>query len=829
MLRRKKRIPYDPPSARKKNTKRKPWRRVDQVFLSRRMLVLKGAIVAAFGALSARLGYMQIAHGADYAQEATDKVVHWRKEKAPRGLIFDRVGRSLAENRRAWEVRIVPADLPAQKSTDWQVIRDYLITALRLPEALVVNPAGVPLGMEDTVYGRVARLLDATTPEDIQGWIDTIKQKATFNYLVLVDHELTPNQVGTFRAAANELPGVEVINYFDYLVRNIGDPRQPITLKRDVSRDIALKLAANRLYLPGVELDDSVLVRKYPGSEVMSHILGYVQTISKEEFESDNNRTPAGNPIYDRDDIIGTAGLEAKMEEMLRGQKGGRYVEVNAHGLEVGDIPGTENPPVPGKNLKLTIDLELQAAINDALAKGIRFSNEDRAAKQAGKEFKSGSGAVVVLDPRNGEVLALVSYPNYDNQLFIDGISVRKFQEYKNDPNKPLFNRAYADHFPPGSTLKLFTAISALREKLIDEGTKFTCKSAIKVPWTWDETKGTSYPCWSRSHGFSHNELTVVDAIEQSCDIFFYNVGTPRQPIEGTSDYLHYRDLELSGALGALHYFQGLGIQRIKKNLTERFWFSARTGIDLPGEARGLVPDPQWKQDIKNDGWSSGDTINVSIGQGDFLASPLQVALNVATLANGGTIYKPQLVQAVVADDGKPVQRFDPKVLRKLKLNSKHLNIVHEGMRRVVNEDQGTANHTIDADGTPVTKWPLTNPAGEPQIIVGGKTGTAEFGKQNDDLTYDSQHAWFTCFAPFDAPEVAVVVFIYDGGEGASYAVPVADKVLRAYFELTGKRPRGLVLREDGKPISEQNPAPSGHPGAQTGTPVPNATPQAAN
>lgn len=823
MLKRHKRIPYDPPGQRKKG-KRQTWRRSDQIFLTRRMLLMKGAIAAGFTALLGRLGYMQIVKGSHYSEATRDYTEKWLRTKATRGLIFDRQGRALAENRRVWEVLVVPSELPDDDTPEYEAVRNRLITALHLPDLLVVDPEGVPTGSEETVYRRLARLMgysdQATEPpvaifdrlpkrlgpppkSKIQDFVDSIEFEATFNWYVAID-DFNPDDAARIRAVAQELPGVLIMNQFDYLVANTAVRDAPIVLKRGIPRETALLLEANRIKLPGVHLDDTALVRAYPGGDSMSHILGYVGTIDRAELKAEANQTAGGNPIYDADDIIGKNGIETTMEEVLRGSKGGRYVQFDGMGFERETIH--ENPPVPGRNLKLTIDLELQALATQALADGLRFSNEDRLDAGLG-EFDAGSGAVVVLDPRNGEVHALVSYPSYDNQLFVDGISVRKFKEYNENQHKPLTNHAYANQFPPGSTIKLFTALAGLRDKVITADTTFTCTGGIYVPFTWDITQGVKYLCWQHA---GHETVDLATAIEQSCDVYFYNVGTPKKQLDGADDFLSYRDYHFdSQTQGDLHYFQGLGIDKIHDYLFKRFWFGQQTGIELPWEAAGIVPSPAYKQEIFEDGWSAGDTINTSIGQGFLEASPLQMALNTAVIANGGTIYQPRLLHEIVDDAQKPIQPIDTKRKRRTKIDEDHLYVVRQGMWRVCNSERGTAHHSTDRvtfEQTP--KWLLTNPEGEEQIVIAGKTGTAEVGAKKDDGTYTDSHAWFTCYAPFDEPEVVVTVFLNKGGEGSSYAVPIADRVLRAYFELAGKRKRGLVLREDTEPIGKHFSAP---------------------
>ncbi len=830
MLRRKKRMAYDPPGS--KARKRKPGvaRRSDQIFLTRRVFMVKSAVVAGFSVLAARLGYMQIVKGSVYTEEAESNVVDWVELKPTRGLVFDRAGRPLAENRRTWAVRIIPTELPKRDTAEFRRVRDTLITALRLPDSLIVDRDAVPKEARETVFTRVGRLLGDQTADDTRETIDYIGRQADINYVVLMKKNLSSDEAARINAVKQELPGVEVVNYFDYLVRNYRYLQTEITVKGDVSKEVALKLEANRLYLPGVVLDDSVLVRSYPGGPVMSHILGYVGLIGQEDLDDTENVIRVdedGNKTYryyKPDDIIGKNGLERQMESILRGQKGGYWIEKDAYGVEQRQLIDGSSPAVPGRNIQLTIDLELQAAISDALGSGVAFSNADRLEKHPEKTADAKGGAVVMLDPRNGEVLAMASFPQYDNQLFIDGLSPRKMDEYL-DPssNQPMQDRAYASGFAPGSTIKLFMALAGLKEGVIDESTTFTCTGAIQVPWTWNEAEGNYYLCWIHSAANDHHgDVAVVDAIERSCDIFFYNVGTPKQTPEGATQPLHYRDyFWKQGQLGDLHYFKGLGIDKIHDNLKNNFWFGEPTRVELPFETLGLVPSREYKQKTFNDGWSSGDTINTSIGQGYFLVSPLQMAVNTALLANSNAIYRPTIVRALVDDTVNIQQSFPTEVLRKPQFAPEHLALVREGMRRVTQGDQGTANYVYDENYQPVTKWPLTNPPDDPdQITIGGKTGTAEFGRQNEDGTYDEAHAWFTCFAPYENPEVVVTVFVEQGGEGATYAVPIADKALRAYFELTGRRKRGAVLDPDGKPLNPRASTP-----AATGTPAPVTTP----
>ncbi len=812
MINRRKRIQFEPEgiNAKRPDTSR---RTAERLWLNRRMLLVKGAVAGGFVALGGRLAQLQLMEHETYQEQATSYTHRNRLQLAPRGLIFDRAGRPVAENQRTWAVQVTPAGLPDDPE-ELRRVKETVINALGLSQTLIVDPEAVPLGSENTVYARIGMLLDNADEEAQQEWIDFISFEATRNYVVLCEPNLTADQAATFRAAAQELPGVQVVSYLDYLLLNSWSGSEvPITIAKNVSREIALKLDASRVLLPGITVDDSAMSRTYPGGPTMSHILGYVARVNKEEIEDPANRTPGGEALYNADDIIGKGGLELTQEAKLRGTKGVQVVEVDTNEV-VQRVVNTLQEPEPGKNLKLTIDLELQAAMRQAIIDAAEYSMADRRAKdlRAGKEprkYDCRSGAVVIMDARNGEVLSMVSYPDYDNNLFIQGLSERKYKQLTDkEAKEPLTNRVIQGHWPPGSTLKLFMAAAALREKTIDQDTTFECKGSMFVPWTWNEAQGDAYYCWARIGG--HGEVNLQYAIEQSCDMYFYNVGVPNDKPEGAQETLHYYDYP-DGQMGDKHYFNGLGISKIHENLTKRFWFGQPTRIDMPWEAPGLAPDGEWLFDTYQTYWSLGDTVNASIGQGYFLCTPLQLAVNTAALANNGTIYRPILIKSVCDDQGNDLETTSPEKLREIKINKNYLRIVREGMCGVVNNpESGSAHHTYNPDtGEITTKWPLSNPPGEETIEHAGKTGTAEFGEADEDGIYEHQHSWYTAFAPYDNPEIVVSVFLEDGGEGSSYAVPIADRAIRAYFELTGKRKRGLVLREDGQPISEQYPVPN--------------------
>lgn len=830
-----KRIPYDPPGSKSRiKANRAANKRLEQVFITRRALMFKGGVVGAFSVLLARLGYMQIGKGDDWAAQATTNRTDWRELKPARGLIVDRQGRVMAGNRKSWSVSVIPADIRLLPDESLAYVKEQLVTALRLPDVVMVNPGSIPADAKDQVYRRLGGILGDTTDQDFEDTRNWIKAQLQYNDYAKFDNISADvaAQIRTFRA---DLPGVEVVNLFDFVVRNYRYMETPFLLKSDITRDVAMKLASNQLYLPGVVLDDNVLTRKYEGGKTMSHILGFAGPITDEELNDDSNvvtRSDDGSVqyrYYRRDDIIGKQGLEYYYEEQLRGLKGGYLYERDANGRELRRLDEGAQPAVQGRNLRLTIDVELQAAVSRVLEQELPLAMERRVEadirlNNPRRTHRTQGGAVVIMDVRNGEVLAMASYPTYDNTLFVEGISQRKYDELKDDPRGPLYDKCYMQKYFPGSIIKPFMALTGLREEVIDPGTEFNCGGGIQVPFDYDESKGNEYGCWNRNPG--HGPLSLEGALIQSCDVYFYNIGVSAGQRRENGKVNHYFDFNtITRVQGAEHEFQGLGINKIHESLTKRFWFGRITGVDLPVETAGLIGSEEWIRETYNEGWSIGDTVNASIGQGYIEASPLQMAMNVAALANGGKIYKPRIVQGVVDNDGNVLQEFAPVVKRRAKVDKEHLRIVNEAMRKVVNDPAGTAHH--NADGT--SKWSFSNPDGEEPIIIAGKTGTAEFFKRTEEEPegfYD-QHAWFTMFAPFDDPEVAIVAFVESGGEGSTNAVPIVDKAYRAYLELTGKRPRGKVLRQDGQPISEKVPSPLDDPNAgKVDGAKPEATPE---
>ncbi len=471
----------------------------------------------------------------------------------------------------------------------------------------------------------------------------------------------------------------------------------PVPVLRDIPRDQALLLQAKSADYPGFSAE-ATAIREYESPFAMAHISGYVGKLTAEEY--------AENPDYELTDSIGKSGIELSYEGILKGKNGAQYVEVDALG-QVINVLGTE-PPVSGSNLRLTIDKGLQEKLYESLSKAVERSDEKR-------------GSAVAIDPRNGEILAMVSIPSFDLNDFSKGIEGDKYAQLIEDPDQPLFNRPVAGSYSPGSTFKPFVAVGALAEGVIDENTRFFDTGVIEVG-------GQEFKGWKPG---GHGDVNVIDAIANSVNGFFYSIG---------------------GGYGDI---SGIGIKGIV-NIAKAFGFANDLELDLPGSAEGLLPTPEWKEENWNEPWYLGDTYNASIGQGFVLVTPLQLANATAAIANGGNVWWPhfgKLVEGQGSDDGP----IEPKLINELAAEGKKaIQIVRRGMRATV--DGGTGRLLADLP-----------------VAAAGKTGTAQFGT-------GEPHAWFTAFAPYEEPTIALAVLVEEAGEGSDFSVPVAHEVLNYYF-----------------------------------------------
>jgi penicillin-binding protein 2 len=725
--------------------------------LTRRMFVLKGLVVAGFGALAGKLWQMQLVDSAEHQTRAEGNILRNEAIPAPRGLIVSLNGEVLAENRVRWQVKLIPAQLPSD-AEEFEYVREQVINTLELKDMLAIRRYSVPNEVNSELASRIAEETGIAL-SDIE---ERIEQSRDVDNVIPVLTELDPEDASRLAESVRSIPGVTVINEFDYIVESDPSAATPVVLKEDVDREIALSLESNQFYLPGVEVDGEQLARRYRAGEEFSHIVGYVGPISRDEWEEAETLT--GQNPYLPSDLIGRGGLEQALEADLRGRRGIRFIQTDARGIQLNELEDRRIDPQAGRNVQLTLDSRFQRTVTRALQEGIEAANEARHAEAEEEGIDDevddvASGIVVAMNPKNGEILALVSLPNYDNQLFADGISQEDYDALVDNPFNPLVNRAISGAYPPGSTIKPMMSCAGLEEGVINTDTRYYCAGMIDVPTVGYESEHNTYVCWFRD---GHGSVNVEEAIAESCNIFFYNVGAPHQVPDGSDEALHY----LLPGDTTPHYFEGLGIDLIEEYLTEEFGFGQPSGIELANETSGVVPNPEWLfQSPLREYWSVGDTINVSIGQGHLECSPLQLTNAVCAIANRGTLYRPRLVHGFGSGNGEEFEEVEPEILHELTLDEETLEIVRHGMLRTVTE------------GTAANRFPRTGDG----VSIAGKTGTADFGEAIDG-SYATHHASFCAFAPFDDPEIAVTVLIPGGGEGSTFAVPVADAVLAAYF-----------------------------------------------
>jgi penicillin-binding protein 2 len=493
---------------------------------------------------------------------------------------------------------------------------------------------------------------------------------------------------------------------------------QPIMLKQDIGRNALAYVAVNKYDLPGV-IVNAKLRRHYINKRVAAHLLGYLGEINPDELKSGKY------PKTRRGDLIGKYGAEKAFDNFLRGKRGGRQVEVNATG-QVVRILKTVNTN-PGHNIYLTIDLAVQKKAEELLT-GI-------------------SGAIVALEPTSGQILALASSPTFDQNAFVRGMSHGQWEDFIANPLKPLTNRAVQGEYPPASTYKILTAAAGLEEGVIDENTTYTCPGFYRFV-------DRDYRCWKKN---GHGTLAVVQAITESCDVFFYQVG------------------------------QAVGVDRLAW-FAKAFGLGSRTGINLDHETQGLIPTAAWKKRRTGVEWQEGETLSVAIGQGFNLVTPLQMAALASGLANGGVKYKPQILKKIEIADGTVIEKTEPQIIGQFPVSPETMALIKNGLWQVVNSDTGTAKG-----------------ARFPGIDISGKTGTAQVvsRKEDEEETPEEDipdhlkpHAWFVAYAPSENPKIAAAVVVENGEHGSSAAAPIAREVIKTYLLKDQLGPQLLANRK---------------------------------
>lgn len=479
-----------------------------------------------------------------------------------------------------------------------------------------------------------------------------------------------------------------------------------IVVKRELTWAEVVALETHQLDVPGVSVEVTPR-RSYPLGDQLAHLLGYVGEVNPDDLARDKS--------YRAGDLIGKSGLEKFFEQDLRGQDGGQQVEVNAVGRQLRVLRSV--PEKPGHTVRLTIDLDLQAAASAALGQR--------------------DGAVIALDPRNGEILAFANYPSYDPNLFARGIKHEEWRSLVDDEHHPLTNRGLQGNYPPGSAFKIPVAAAALEEGIVNPFTRIYCPGGYKF--------GDRYfRCWHRG---GHGSMTLHDALVHSCDVFFYQIA------------------------------QRLGIDTIAR-YARAFGFGAKSGMPFVNESPGVIPDREWKMARFGQPWYAGETLSAAIGQGYVSSTPLQLASMIAAAAVG-VRAQPQFVMQVEHVDGEVARRFEPQFSNDLKLRESTISLIREGLRDVVNSREGTGK-SAKIEGFEVAGKTLTS-----QVV---RLRKARYNVHETPWKY-RDHAGFVAYAPADAPEIAVAVIVeHAEAGGGKVAAPVARDIMTAYLELKEQR-----------------------------------------
>ncbi|MYA00854.1 MAG: penicillin-binding protein 2 [Chloroflexi bacterium] len=522
------------------------------------------------------------------------------------------------------------------------------------------------------------------------------------------------------------------------------DPFLPLLIAEEPNPAQVIDVTSRRSLLPGVQVE-TISSRRYEHGRLLGHILGYVGAITEEEYED------LSGARYLYSDQIGRTGVEAAYERQLRGTAGRQLVEVDA----VGNVLRTLNSrsSQPGLSIVLTVDIELQQRIEDILLE-----------HQGASLF----AAAVVLDVRNGEVLAMVSVPNYDVNIY-EEVTTDEYQKLLEDPGQPLINHAIQDQFPPGSIFKIVTAVAGLAEGAITPDTRIYSPGVLEVHN--ELSPGIIYRFGDTTQGV----FNIRTALAESSNVFFYYVAggdpyrNPDNPPRHPSEQERLDDLADDGIVAGDVQFVGAGNEALARWARE-MGFDAPTGVDLVGEAAGLITSAQQKLEAFGEEWRDGDTYNMAIGQGFTTVTPLQMAVATAAIANGGTVFEPRVVRELIDTNGKVVQPWQPSVRNQIDVDPEILRIVREGMALCTL--MGTCHDAL---------------VELPEMLIGGKTGTAEFNQTGTAVSGAEEgptHGWFIAFAPFDEPEIAIAVFFeFSAGYLASAA---GGEILRAWAETSG-------------------------------------------
>jgi penicillin-binding protein 2 len=538
-------------------------------------------------------------------------------------------------------------------------------------------------------------------------------------------------------------------------------PFQPVRVACDIDRTTASVIQEKSVDWPGVGIEVQP-IRDYPTGSLTASSVGFLGPIPANQEQEFRDQGLVPNR-----DKVGYAGLELEYQDLLAGTNGLRTVEVDVAGKEIRSLGETIEPD-PGLNIRLTLDTRLQQAATAILEREINYWNTYL------QEIRSTSGVVIAMDPTTGEILAMVSYPTYENNRMARFIPGYYYDQLIEDPANPLLNHAVGDTLPAGSVFKLSTAVGALNEGVVTPEQVISTPPKITITEKYfanDRGNPRDFVDWNEA-GFGR--LDFLGGISNSSNVYFYKLGG------GYGDEVP----------------EGLGVCRLG-TYAHALGYGEYPGVGLPEEEKGLIPDPQWKRITHGESWSTGDTYITSVGQGYVLATPIQVLMSANTIANDGKLMQPQLLGDILDGEGNIVQSFEPKmkwdITQDPVIQEYYDTTIRgcepiEGQTKIV--EPWVVEKVQEGMRMAVTQGTLANEFVNLNVAAAGKTGTAEYCDQyaqekNRCIPGNwPTHAWTVAYAPYENPEIAVVAFVYNGGEGASVAGPIVWQVLNAYFEL---------------------------------------------
>ncbi len=649
--------------------------------------------------LIAQLFNLQIVNGESYREQSNTRLSRVVKIDSSRGSILDRSGNELAGIRAENNVELIKTNI-----SDEELNNCILKLVNLLNEQQVSYKDTFPININPFEF--------TISDEELENWKTKYK----------IEEDATAEEAfyefkSKYKITNENVEEVRKIISIRYLITTTGySATKSITIATDVNDTVVAQINERNSEFPGISIETKS-VRTYNNGTLAAHVIGYTRTISDEEYQERKD-------TYEMDDIIGKTGIEYLFEDYLKGTSGEKQIEMSVDGTITGEY--STKDAIAGSDVVLTIDANLQKVTEEALANCVEKIKTGGFAET----YDARGGAAVVMDVNTGDVLSMASYPSYEPQWFVGTLETDKWNYMNDAKTHPLLNKAIQGTYEPGSIFKMITAIAGLETGAI------TTKEKINDTGVYRKY-GLPMKCWYyTSYHKGHGYVNVTQALQHSCNYFFYETGD-RTGIDAIARY-------------ALHF--GLG---------------KKTGIELPSEQSGTLAQ-------RTDEWGPGDTLNASIGQGDNSFTPIQIAKYISSIANGGTVVEPSIVKTILKPDGTevPKEEIENYVNEKLgiddsddgiEINPENIQIAREGMRMATSEAGGTA-YSIFKNF---------------DIEVAGKTGSAEAGV--DENQKDVVNAWFVCFAPFENPEVAVVVMIENGGHG-NYAAEVARDVLNQYF-----------------------------------------------